>query len=183
MIDRIAECFKSMDVSLDKRKSYNILSGIVKNASMGAAVLESDGILKEASNTLYALKNLNKKVSMGTHVRSIDNVLVYVFLKSILTAPTTTEAFKLGLIDKDGNLQREPVTDAENAAISNLDLLMAKIRIWLRPHLQKLSSMSWTRTVGGNDRIQNSLSNADMVAKRAFVIRCNNELDKILRHK
>ncbi len=183
MKDFISECFSSMDEQLDKKKSYNVLSGLVKNASMGAAYLESGGILKEAANTVYALKNLNKKVSMSTHVRSIDNVLVYVFLKSILTVPTSTEAFKLGLIDKDGNLQREPMTDAENAAISNLDLLMAKIRSWLRPHLQKLSSMTWAKSVGGNDRIQNALSNADMVAKRAYVIRCNNELDKVLKHK
>ena len=75
------------------------------------------------------------------------------------------------------------MTDAENAAISNLDLVMAKIRTWLKPHIQKLCTMSWIRGVGGAERIQNALSNADMVAKRAYIIRCNDELDKILRQK
>lgn len=183
MTDRLAECFEAMESVLDRKKACNVLGGLIRYAAMGTAYLESGGILSEASNVLYALKSLNKKVSMSSHVRSIDNVLVYVFLKSILTVPTSTDAFRLGLIDKDGNLQREPMTDEENAAISNLDLLMAKIRTWLRPHLQKLSSMTWTKSVGGKDRIQNALSNADMVAKRAYVIRCNNELDKVLRHK
>lgn len=183
MVDVIADCFESMTEVLDRKKSYNILKGLVGYSAIATSNLEADGVLTEASNALYSLKHLNKKVSMSTHVRSIDNVLVYIFLKSILTIPTTTDAFKLGLIDKDGNLQRAPVTDAENAAISNLDLLMAKIRLWLKPHLQKLSSMTWIRSAGGTERTQNALSNADMVSKRAFVIRCNDELDKILRHK
>lgn len=183
MIDVVADCFESMTSVLDRKKPWNVLKGLVSYSAMAAADLEADGILNEASNMLYELKSLNKKISVSSHIRSIDNVLVYVFLKSILTIPTSTEAFKLGLIDKDGNLIREPVTDIENAAISNLDLFMAKIRTWLKPHLQKMSCMTWTRSAGGKERIQNSLSNAEMVAKRAFVIRANDELDKILRQK
>lgn len=183
MVDVIADCFESMNEVLDRKKSYNVLKGLVGYSAIATSNLEAEGVLTEASNALYSLKHLNKKVSMSSHVRSIDNVLVYIFLKSLLTIPTTTEAYKLGLIDKDGNLKREPITDAENAAISNLDLLIAKIRMWLKPHLQKLSSMTWLKSVGGNDRIQNALSNADTITKRAYVIRCNDELDKILRQK
>ena len=181
--DLVADCFESMLSVLNRKKSVNQLKGIVNYSSLAASYLEGTGILDEAAHTAYALKTLNRKVSMSSHVRSIDNVLVYVFLKSLLTIPTTTQAFKLGLIDKDGNLVREPVTPIEADAISNLDLFMAKLRTWLRPHLQKMSSMTWLRSAGGNDRIQNSLSNADMVAKRAFVIRCNDELGKVLRQK
>lgn len=183
MNDIVADCFESMITVLDRKKSVNQLKGIVNYSEMAASYLEGNGILDEAAHAVYAIKTLNKKVSMSSHIRSIDNVLVFVFLKSLLTIPTTTEAFKLGLIDKDGNLIREPLTPKENDAISNLDLFMAKIRTWLRPHLQKMSSMTWVKSVGGKDRVQNALSNADMVAKRAFVIRCNDELDKILRQK
>ena len=183
MVDVVADCLESMIEVLDRKNPLNILKGVVGYSSIATAHLEADGIMNETSNAIYSLKHLNKKISMSSHVSSIDNVLVYIFLKSLLTIPANTQAFKLGLIDGDGNLKREPVTPAEKDAISNLDLFMAKIRTWLKPHLQKMSSMTWTRSVGGKERIQNALSNADTLAKRAFVIRCNDELYKILRQK
>ena len=48
---------------------------------------------------------------------------VFVFLKSITTIPTTTKAYKLGLIDRNGKLIRNPKTQEEHNAISNLDLI------------------------------------------------------------
>lgn len=183
MEDIIAANFGRMANALDEKNSVRVLAKLCRNANFSAAVLESDGVINEAQNAVYALKTMNKKISMTSHSRAIDNVLVYIFLKSLLTVPTSTDAFKLGLIDAEGNLKRVPKTEKENAAISNLDLFMAKMRKWLKPHLTKMSVMSWVRSVGGNDRIQNALSNAETVSKRAFVIRVNQELDKILRQK
>lgn len=152
-------------------------------ANFAIAQLESDGIINEAMELHVNLTDPNKKISLSTHKRDIDNVLVYIFLKSLLTVPSSTKAYKLGLIDNDGNLKRAPKTDEENDAISNLDLLMAKLRKWLSPHLQKMSALTWTRSAGGQDRVQNALTNASMLVRRAYVLRANNELYKILGQK
>jgi hypothetical protein len=81
----------------------------------------------------------------------------------------------------EGNLIKTPKTEEENDAISNLDLLMAKMRKWLKPQLSKLSSMSWVKSVDANTRIQNALSNAETLSKRYTVKKVNDTLDNILR--
>lgn len=179
--DVVAISLERMVNAMEDKNTIRAFNKIHRNASFGIAALESDDIMNEASKMSFSINAMNKKLSMNSHSRSIDNVLVYIFLKSILTVPTQTTAYKMGLIDSSGNLKRSPVTDKENAAISNLDLFMAKIRKWIKPNLSKMSSMSWVKSVGGNDRIQNALSNSDMVSKRAYVIRANKELDKILK--
>ena len=149
--------------------------------TMALAALEAGDILTEARETYKTLKATNKKISMSTHLRSVDNILVYIFLKNLMTAPSTTQAYKLGLIDKDGNLLREPKTKAEEDSISNLDLFIGKLRTWLRPHLTKLSKLSWIRSMDSSYRIQNALGNVDTLSKRAVVMRVNQELDKVLK--
>ena len=151
------------------------------NCEMALAALEANDILTEATETYKSLKATNKKISMSTHLRSVDNILVYIFLKNLMTAPTTTLAYKKGLIDKDGNLLREPKNKEEEDCISNLDLFIGKLRTWLRPHLNKLSKMSWVRSMDSNYRIQNALGNIETLSKRATVMRVNQELDRILQ--
>ncbi len=170
---RIAEATESSD--------RHFLERLVRNCNMAIAALEADNVINEAQKSTKTLKAMNKKINMSTHLRSIDNILVYIFLKNLMTAPTTTKAYKIGLIDKEGNLLREPKGKDENDCISNLDLFMGKLRVWLRPHMQKLAKMSWVRSVDSNYRIQNALSNADALSKRATVLRVNDELDKVFR--
>lgn len=183
MKDVVATSLERMVNAMDDKNTIRGFNKICRNANFGIAALESDDIMTEASKMSFSINTMNKKLSMSSHSRTIDNVLVYIFLKSILTVPSQTDAYKMGLIDREGNLKRTPVTDKENAAISNLDLFMAKIRKWIKPNLSKMSSMSWVRSVGGSDRIQNALANSDMVSKRAYVIRVNKELDKILKQR
>lgn len=151
------------------------------SCTMALAALEARDVLTEAGETYKTLKATNKKISMSTHLRSVDNILVYIFLKNLMTAPTSTQAYKLGLIDKDGNLLREPKTKVEEDSISNLDLFIGKLRTWLRPHLTKLSKLSWVRSMDSSYRIQNALGNIDTLSKRAAVMRVNQELDKVLK--
>jgi len=159
----------------------NFWKKLQRNCSLATGWLESDSVITEAQSDIKSLKAYNKKISMSTHLRSIDNVLVYIFLKSLMTAPTTTKAYKLGLIDKDGKLLREPKTQEENDSISNLDLFSGKLRVWLRPHLNKLARMTWVKSMDQNYRLQNALGNAESLSKRATVLRVNDELDRILK--
>jgi hypothetical protein len=123
----------------------------------------------------------NKKINLSCHNRDIDNILVFIFLKSITTIPTKTKAYKLGLINKNGELIRSPETQQEHDAISNLDLLMFKLREWLRPKMYCLASINWIRGLYNDKRIQNYLMNTDFVSRQYVVRRLNNELNDILR--
>ncbi len=167
--------------ALEDKNSVSGLQRLVNNAETMSAYFEANGILTEARETLYSLKTRNKKINLSTHNRDIDNVLVFVFLKSITTIPTTTKAYKLGLIDRNGKLIRNPKTQEEHNAISNLDLLMFKLREWLRPKMYCLSSVNWIRGLYKDKRIQNYLLNSEIISKQYVVRRLNSELDTILR--
>ena len=167
--------------ALEDKNSVSGLQRLVNNAETMSAYFEANGILTEARETLYSLKTRNKKINLSTHNRDIDNVLVFVFLKSITTIPTTTKAYILGLIDRNGKLIRNPKTQEEHNAISNLDLLMFKLREWLRPKMYCLSSVNWIRGLYKDKRIQNYLLNSEIISKQYVVRRLNSELDTILR--
>ena len=167
--------------ALEDKNSVSGLQRLVNNAETMSAYFEANGILTEAQETLYSLKTRNKKINLSTHNRDIDNVLVFVFLKSITTIPTTTKAYKLGLIDRNGKLIKNPKTQEEHNAISNLDLLMFKLREWLRPKMYCLSSVNWIRGLYKDKRIQNYLLNSEIISKQYVVRRLNSELDTILR--
>lgn len=167
--------------ALEDKNSISGLQRLVNNAETMSAYFEANGILTEARETLYSLKTRNKKINLSTHNRDIDNVLVFVFLKSITTIPTTTKAYKLGLIDRNGKLIKNPKTQEEHNAISNLDLLMFKLREWLRPKMYCLSSVNWIRGLYKDKRIQNYLLNSEIISKQYVVRRLNSELDTILR--
>ena len=167
--------------ALEDKNSVSGLQRLVNNAETMSAYFEANGILTEARETLYSLKTRNKKINLSTHNRDIDNVLVFVFLKSITTIPTTTKAYKLGIIDRNGKLIKNPKTQEEHNAISNLDLLMFKLREWLRPKMYCLSSVNWIRGLYKDKRIQNYLLNSEIISKQYVVRRLNSELDTILR--
>ena len=167
--------------ALEDKNSVSGLQRLVNNAETMSAYFEANGILTEARETLYSLKMRNKKINLSTHNRDIDNVLVFVFLKSITTIPTATKAYKLGLIDRNGKLIKNPKTQEEHNAISNLDLLMFKLREWLRPKMYCLSSVNWIRGLYKDKRIQNYLLNSEIISKQYVVRRLNSELDTILR--
>ena len=167
--------------ALEDKNSVSGLQRLVNNAETMSAYFEANGILTEARETLYSLKTRNKKINLSTHNRDIDNVLVFVLLKSITTIPTTTKAYKLGLIDRNGKLIKNPKTQEEHNAISNLDLLMFKLREWLRPKMYCLSSVNWIRGLYKDKRIQNYLLNSEIISKQYVVRRLNSELDTILR--
>ena len=172
--------WKRIDECLDDENGLSCLRRLVNNANMLSSYYESEGMITEANKALYSIKSMNKKITLGSHNRSVDNALVFVFLKMLTTIPTRTKAYKLGLIDKDGRLIKQPTTKEENDSISNLDLLMFKIRKWLAARIQYLSPVSWIKSAGNNVRLQNYFSNTDVVSKQYQVQRLNADLERIL---
>ena len=114
--------------ALEDKNSISGLQRLVNNAETMSSYFEANGILSEAKLKLGELQRRHRKINLSAHNRDIDNILVFVFLKSITTIPTKTKAYRLGLIDRNGKLIKNPVTQEENDAISNHDLLMFKLR-------------------------------------------------------
>ena len=172
--------WRRLEEALKDENNLRALKRIVVNAEMLSAMMEANGILTEAEKSLYTLTTLNKKLGMGTHNRTVDNVLVFIFLKGLTTIPTRTKAYKLGLIDKEGRLIRKPATKEEEDSISNLDLLMFKLRKWLQAKIQYLSTISWVKGTANDIRIQNYFSNTETPARQYMVKRINADLERLL---
>src|SRR5574344_2034981 len=151
--------WKRFDQSLDDDSGLHGIRRLVNNATTISAMFEAKGIITEAQNTLFSLQQRNKKIDLSTHYRDVDNVLVYVFLKGLQTIPSKTKAYRLGLIDINGKLIRQPKTKEENECISNLDLLMFKLRDWLKPKMGYLSPRSSISTLANYATHQRSLPN------------------------
>lgn len=175
--------WKRFAQSLDDTNGLSGIRRLVNNASTISALFEANGMLTEANKTLYSLKSMNKRINLSTHDRNVDNVLVYVFLKGLMTLPTKTKAYRLGLINADGVLLRQPETKEENLCISNLDLLFFKLRQWLRPKLNYLASVHWAKGVANDIRFQNYFSNVDTVSKQYIIRKINSELDSIMKKR
>ena len=175
--------WKRLSQALDDENGLHGLRRVVNNAETISSMFEANGMITEANKTIYSLQSRNKKIDLSTHFRDVDNVLVYVFLKGLTTLPSKTKAFRLGLIDANGKLIRNPKTKEEEQCISNLDLLMYKLRDWLKPKMSYLSTISWIKGVANNVRYQNYFSNTDMVAKHFIIRKLNNELDNILKKR
>lgn len=175
--------WRRLSESLKDDNGQRSLKRMVTNAEMLSSMMEANGILNEAEKSLYSLTALNKKLSMSTHNRTVDNVLVFVFLKALTTIPARTKAFKLGLIDVTGKLIKKPTTKEEEDCISNLDLLMFKMRQWLLPKLPYLSTVSWVKSTANDIRLQNYFSNTESAARQYMVKRINADLERLLAKK
>lgn len=172
--------WNKLSEALEDENGLSCLRRVVNNARVLSSMMEANGMLTEANNLVSTMQTMNKKLTMATHNRSVDNVLVFVFLKSLLTLPTRTKAFRLGIIDKDGRLIKQPKTKEEHDCISNLDLLMFKIRKWLAPKMQFLTTVSWLKSAGNDARVQNYFSNTETVSRTYMVNRVNKDLERIL---
>ena len=167
--------------ALEDKNGQSGLRRLVNNAETMADYFETAGILTEARSTLSELQHRKQKINLTIHDRNIDNILVYVFLKSITTIPSKTKAYKLGLIDRTGKLIKDPKTQEENDSLSNLDLLMWRLRDWLKPKMSYLSSVNWLNSINKRNRLQNYLLNTDAVTSQYVIRKINNELADILK--
>lgn len=172
----------NISILLDENvSSHKFFKRIYNNCNMLTALLNTQGVISEASIALDKAKITNKKINLSIHDPQIDNILVYVFLKTLMTAPEQTRAYKLGLISRKGELLRKPQNQEERDAITNLDLLMFKIRDWLKPKMNYLSRISWLRNTNNNQRFQNMLSNSSSISQQYIIRKINDELGKILQ--
>jgi hypothetical protein len=76
--------------------------------------------------------NIDKK-------EKVDGVVTYMVLKKLLTPVVKTKAYKLGLVNHNGKILKEPETDEEKEALTILDKIMFKIKRLLGPKTSNLN--------------------------------------------
>ena len=62
------------------------------------------------------------------HESATDTIIAWIIFKRLLRKPKDTDAFKLGLIDKNFKILRKPKTNGEKKAMTLLDKLLFRIQ-------------------------------------------------------
>jgi len=62
------------------------------------------------------------------HESATDTIIAWLIFKRLLRKPKDTDAFKLGLIDKNFKILRKPKTTTEKKAMTLLDKLLFRIQ-------------------------------------------------------
>ncbi len=179
--DNFKYYLEKLESILDIENGIDMLSDIHKVCNSMTCILESKNIISEGKKELLTLLAMNvSSTDVAAHNHNIDNILVYIFLKTLMTIPTSTKAYKLGLINNDGKLIKNPKTKTELESISNLDLLGFKLRKWIKPYISKLSMYSWLNS-SSTQRYQNRLSGPiDSMSKYYTIKRANDDLVKLM---
>lgn len=118
--------------------------------------------------------NLEKRVN-------IDSVMVYMFLKKIMTPIVKTPAYKMGLVNNVGKMIREPETDEEKSALTILDKFIFKLRRLLGSRVSNLNNFLFVQTL--NNDFYNKLIVKGSVEQRAEIKRIKKDVEKIAEDK
>ena len=108
---------------------------------------------------------------------NIDKILTYVFLKHLVTPIIKTDAYKMGLVDNNGRIIRQPKTDDEKKSLTLLDKTIFKIRRMLGAKVSQLNSFLFLQTLQ-ND-FYNKLVVRGTVEQRAEIKRLEKDINGI----
>jgi hypothetical protein len=181
IVDNFNYCLEKLESILTLPSTNEMLPAINSICIPMIGLLEANNVISEGTKELLTLQAMNaSSLDAAAHNHNIDNILVYVFLKTLMTVPASTKAYKLGLINQDGKLIKNPKTKNELEAISNLDLLGFKLRKWIKPYISKMSMYSWLNSATAQ-RYQNRLSGpVDSMSKFYTIKRANDDLVKLM---
>lgn len=158
------------------------LNYILKNIKHKNEYLSKENLCESILGSNGAImNNERKRYDVKSHNNDVDNVLCYIVLKAILTYPTKTKAYKLGLIDSVGRLIKQPETEEEKKSISNFDILMYQMRRYLGGRFQYFMPLNWLQATGNTYRIQNLFGNIGAASRMAIVKRTIQDLDLIFK--
>jgi hypothetical protein len=108
----------------------------------------------------------------------IDNVLAYVFIKKLIRPINTTKAFKLGLIDNEGKLLKEPETDEEQRSLSLFDRIVFKIKRMLGSRVSQLNAFIYLKSL--DDDFYNNMVITGSLSKKSAVRRMEKDIENVL---
>jgi hypothetical protein len=106
-----------------------------------------------------------------------EEYAAYLIGKRLLTKPQDTEAFRLGLIDADGLIVREPENREEEAALTLLDKLALHLRKQLGTRVNRLRDFM-SVYMGDEDKFGDKFVLKGGMEKRSQVQSLGNKLTK-----
>jgi hypothetical protein len=113
-------------------------------------------------------------MSRFANLEHLDNVLSYILIKKLMTRITSTKAYNLRLVDEQGKTLREPETEEEKAALTNLQRFIFKLKRMLGARINELGNFLYVNAF--NDDLENFLTVKGGVQNKAAVKRVQNDL-------
>lgn len=110
------------------------------------------------------------------------SVISTAVMRRLMTKHQDTQAFKYGLIDKDGNILREPETDAEAESFTSIDKLTLKLKNILGPKIGTLNTFMYASSLLDDDALANFILKKGL-AKNANTKRIAKDINKISRRR
>ena len=110
------------------------------------------------------------------------SVISTILMRRLMTKHQDTQAFKYGLIDKDGNILREPETDAEAESFTSIDKLTLKLKNILGPKIGTLNTFMYASSLLDDDALANFILKKGL-AKNANTKRIAKDINKISRRR
>ena len=110
------------------------------------------------------------------------SVISTILMRRLMTKHQDTQAFKYGLIDKDGNILREPETDAEAESFTSIDKLTLKLKNILGPKIGTLNTFMYASSLLDDDALANFILKKGL-AKNANTKRIAKDINKRSRRR
>lgn len=109
--------------------------------------------------------------------QNIDSIITFLLIKKLITPFTSTEAYKLGLIDLNGKIIKVPETDKEKDALTILDRVIFKLKRLLGNKIINFNKFMYLKTLNVN--MYDKLNVKGTVEQRAEIIRINKDIQQM----
>lgn len=118
---------------------------------------------------------MQNNLNMEPENEKVDSVLSYILMKKLITPIKRTPAFKLGLVDREGDVLKKPETEEEVNAITTLDKLVYKLKKLLGSKLAQLNRFMYL--LGSAEDVSSDIHVMGGVEKRGVVKRIQADLE------
>lgn len=95
-------------------------------------------------------------------------VIVYSIMKRLITPYKSFQAYKLGLIDDEGNILKEPETLEERSTLTLVDKLAIKLKQLLGSRLIDLNTFVYLNTISDYDELAHFILNRGLASNGYF---------------
>lgn len=107
----------------------------------------------------------------------VESAVAYIVLRKLMKNVRDTDAFKLGLIDQNYKIIRQPENEIEQGALNPLNMLIFTLKRALGPNISKLFQFLYLNNYD-EDKYMDSLLVRGMIKNRSDIVKVMNDLYK-----
>lgn len=107
--------------------------------------------------------------------QDVDDVTTFVVMKKLVAKTIYTDAYKLGLVDRNGFIIREPETEIEKQALTSLDRLVFQIKTIIGGRINRFSRFQYLNQLP--DTPKKYLVSRGSAASMASVVRVKTDIE------